>query len=189
MRWLLLVSVLATACSNVGHVYHAPGYQPLDATAVKRIVVGAWAPKAEAAPVIARVAADFVRLRKNYLVVESVGFTRGWEESCKENVQGVLAVRALESKQEKNEVTLRVATELYRCQDGALLWRAEADGEADADDENLKATVENYANTFGDVAKTYAAPAFVVLQDVLNALPNVTLTSAEEDEKIELDSQ
>lgn len=181
------LSFLAFAgCSNVAHVYKAPGYESLADTAVKRIIVGGWSPEAAASPVLARVAGDFVKLRKDYIVVETLGLTRGWEEGCKENIQGVLLVRALETAVQKDEVRMSLATELYRCGDGALLWRAEGDGDADPADDNLTAMVTNYANELGDAAKTYAAPAFVILQDVLNALPNVKLNDQEVEEKIEI---
>ncbi|MBC7794557.1 MAG: MXAN_6521/LA_1396 family lipoprotein [Clostridia bacterium] len=173
-------------CSNVGHVYVAPGYQSLDDSAVKRIIVAGWSVDRGAAPLIARVAGDFVKLRKDYIVTETVGLTRGFEDACKDSIQGVLAVRVLESKLATRQVSLRVAAELYRCTDGALLWRAEGEGNANPADESLKEMVANYATDFGEPAKTYAAPAFVVLQDVLNALPNVKLSDKEVEEKIEL---
>lgn len=181
-----LLAATTVACSNVGNIYVAPGYNAQDASAVKRIVVGGWSAEAASAPVLARVAGDQVKLRKEYLVVETMALPRGFADGCKENIQGVLAVRALESRVLEKKVALKVAVELYRCSDGALLWRAEADDEVNPADDNLKSMVENYTNEFGEAAKTYAAPAFVVLQDLLNALPNVTLTEQEIEEKIEI---
>jgi probable lipoprotein (TIGR04455 family) len=187
MKLALLLFMSAAACSNVGHIYAAPGYKAQDPSAVKHITVAAWAPSthAGAAPVIARVAADFVKLRKNYIVPESMALTRGWSDGCKDGRDGVLTIRVLQDDIEKSDVTLHLAAELYRCTDGALLWRAEGNDDAHSDDANLKEMVANYAQEFGADAAQFAAPAFVVLQDVLNALPDVVLTDAEVEEKIE----
>ncbi len=187
MKRLAFLLFLASGCSSLGQTYVAPGYLSTSADAVKRITVGAWAPsdQAGAAPVIARIAADFVKLRKNYIVPESVAL-KGWEEGCKENREGVLAVRVLKTEVEKEEVELTVAVELFRCKDGALLWRAEGKGDGKSNDENLKEMVSNYARDVDPAATQFAAPAFVVLQDVLNALPDVVLNDSEVEEKIEL---
>lgn len=188
MKRLIVVTAFALAgCSTLGSTYVAPGYKSTSADAVKRITIGAWAPteQAGAAPVIARVAADFVKLRKNYLVPEAVAL-RGWEEGCKEGRDGVLTVRVTKSELKDREVDLHLVTELYRCADGALLWRAEGCGEAKSNDESLKQMVENYTREVGPDAERFAAPAFVVLQDMLNAMPDVVLTDAEVEEKIEL---
>ena len=184
---LIFFALFATACSSLGRTYVAPGYQSTSADAVKRITIAAWAPadSAGTALVIARVASDFVKLRKNYLVPEAVAL-KGWEEGCKEGRDGVLSVRVLKSEVEKQDVELTVAVELYRCNDGALLWRAEGKGSGESNDENLKSMVENYARDVDPAATQFAAPAFVVLQDVLNALPDVTLSDAEVEEKIEI---
>ena len=186
MRYALLL-LLTTGCSTLGHTYVAPGYSSTSADAVKRITVAAWAPESQAgaASVIARIAADFVKLRKNYIVPESAAL-KGWEEGCKENRDGVLSVRVLKSEVEKEDVALTVAVELFRCRDGALLWRAEGKGDGKSNDENLKEMVASYARDVDPAATQFAAPAFVVLQDVLNAMPDVVLNDAEVEEKIEL---
>jgi probable lipoprotein (TIGR04455 family) len=190
MKQLIVLTLLTSACSSLGNTYVAPGYQSTSADAVKRITVGAWAPaeQAGAATIIARVAADFVKLRKNYLVPESI-VLRGWEDGCKENRDGVLVVRVLQSKIEEQDVDLTVAVELYRCKDGTLLWRAEGEGNGKSNDANLKEMVDNYARDVDPAATQFAAPAFVVLQNVLDALPDVVLSDAEIEEKIELGSR
>lgn len=187
MKRFALLLLVTTGCSTLGHSYAAPGYSSTAADAVKRITVSAWAPEGQAgaAPVMARIAADFVKLRKNYIVPESQA-SKGWEDGCKENRDGVLNVRMLDSKIEKEEVELTVAVELFRCKDGALLWRAEGRGDGKSTDENLKEMVANYARDVDPAATQFAAPAFVVLQDVLNAMPDVVLNDAEVEEKIEL---
>ncbi len=187
MKYAVVLTLALVGCSSLGTTYVAPGYLSTSADAVKRITVGAWAPadQAGAAPVIARIAADFVKLRKNYIVPESLAL-KGWEEGCKDNREGVLAVRVLKSAIENQDVELTVAVELFRCRDGALLWRAEGKGDGKSNDESLKEMVSNYARDVDPAAAQFAAPAFVVLQDVLNALPDVVLSDAEVEEKIEI---
>jgi probable lipoprotein (TIGR04455 family) len=189
MRLALLSLLAATGCSALGATYAHPGYQHQAADAVKRVAVAGWAPAAHsgAAAVLARVATDMIKTRKSYLVQEDLKLERGWSELCAaEKREGVITVRVLEATTDGTEVGLSVTLELNRCSDGALLWRGEACAGADSNDANLAEMVKTYERDFGEDAKRYAAPAFVVLQDLVNALPDVVLSDAEVEEKIEL---
>ena len=175
------------ACSAVQSVYQKPGYDVGGAEAVKRIAVGSWAPSDHAglADILTVVTADLVKLRKNYLVYESVAIKQSWAELCGER-QGVLLVRALDAQVTGKSVRLDLVLELYRCQDGALLWRAAGQATNDADDPDLVQLSESYSRQVGGPATQYAAPAFALLQQLIAELPNPTLTGADVDEKIEL---
>lgn len=186
---VLCLSVSSAACSATRSVYLQAGYDGAGRDAVKRIAVVGWAPAEHegAGAVLARVAADFIKLRRDYLVQESSSLGRGWSDHCVENREGVLVVRALGVQLDGDEVELDVAAELYRCGDGALVWRAEGDEDADSDDDDLAMMVDAYRRELGAAAARFAAPAFVLLQDLLGGMPNPVLDDDDIMEKIELD--
>lgn len=191
LRALALSLLCATgACSAVRHTYRQAGYDALGKNAIKRVAVVGWAPQAEAdlGPVLAHVAADLIKLRKNYLVTgASSGYAGRWSLACDNGVQGVAMVRALEVERTgSGKVTMTLALELLRCSDGALLFRNEARGKRAFDDAHLRSLTQNYTALLGEDARQFAAPSFGLLQPMVASLPDPVLDDAEVEEKIEL---
>lgn len=189
--WLALSTAQLQACSSLGAVYQQTGYDAQRADAVKRIAVIAWAPEQtpQLDELMARVATDVIKLRKNYLVAASAPSRRGVDGQCTEQVQGILLWRVLDVIDLDGQVSLHVSAELFRCTDGALLWRAEAQEATDAQDADLVQLSAAYVRELGAVASRYAAPIFAVVQDVVAALPDVALSDDEVLEKIELSTR
>lgn len=186
----LLALGCATACSGVRATYRQAGYDAHAKNAVKRVAVVGWAPQDEAdlGPVLAHVAADLIKLRKNYLVTgASAGYAGRWSMACTDGVQGVAMVRALEvTRAGSGRMQMTLALELLRCSDGALLFRQEARGRRAFDDAHLRGLTQNYTALLGEDARHFAAPSFSLLQPMVAALPDPVLDDAEVEEKIEL---
>jgi probable lipoprotein (TIGR04455 family) len=187
---LLVLAVLASACGGaIDSQYVLRGYDAHASMAVKRIAVAGWAPSElpQLGALAARIATDRVKLRKNYLVHDTVVLARDWSEACGER-QGVLAVRTLELSVDGSDITVLMDAELFRCADGRLLWRTEGELTADADDEDLANLAASYMSQVGPAARRYAAPVFALLQQLLESLPDPMLNDDEVMEKIELGS-
>jgi probable lipoprotein (TIGR04455 family) len=184
---LPLLLAACAACSSIETAWVRAGYDANATAAVKHIAVVAWAPPEypELANVLANVAADRVKLKLNYLVHSAAPAARGWSEACGE-LEGVLAIQALNVAKHEGGMELAIAAELYSCKTGALIWRAQAHDTADATDSDLVELVQSYVRQLGDAAAPYATAAFLVLRDILDTLPNPTLTDDEVMEKIEL---
>ena len=193
-RALLLLGLLLAvgACSAVRSTYLRPGYDGRDPAAIKRIAVLGWGGAGAPAvgDVLARVTADQVKLSRNYMV-HRVGSASQWTAGCEVAqgspvIDGVLLLRALEHGVRDAEASLNVAVELYRCSDGALVWRAEGSRRSASQDDSLTDLVATYGRELGTQARLYAAPAFLLLMQLLDSLPNPSLNDAEILEKIEL---
>ncbi|RYF05850.1 MAG: hypothetical protein EOO40_09920 [Deltaproteobacteria bacterium] len=176
------------ACGATRHTFVAPNYDERAADAIKRIAVLGCAPQGPAglAEVTAAVGADLVKLRKNYLV-QKVGVAhQHWAEACADTAcEGVLLVRTLAQTGDAQIQSLKLATALLRCRDGALLWRSESAAQSRSDDAKLVDLVATYTSDLGVAASTFAAPAFVVLQGMIEAMPDPTLSDPEIAEKLD----
>ena len=191
--------LLAAACgSPLRQVYGMRGYSLTAPDTVKHVAVLAWAPKDDPrlAELLAREASDVIKLRRDYLVHRVEAMPHSWADLCHLpeadgsaalDLQGVIAVRLLDLTDEDDEVDMRLAMELYRCADGALLWRADAQAEANPADPSLKELVHTYVQSFGALAQRSAATAFVIIKALVDALPNPVLTDDEVGQKIELE--
>ncbi len=186
---LLVLAVAAVSCSAVREAYRLDGYQPSGDGAVKHIAVRAWASSGSPAlgATLSLMTARLVNQYTNYLVHSQGVLAQGWSEACEE-MQGVLVVRTLFVASGPSETTLDLSLELLRCADGALLWRTAGAGSYDPADEDLKNFTTAYVNDIGEEARRYAAPAFVLIKDLIEALPNpLPLTDEEIDQRIMLE--
>jgi probable lipoprotein (TIGR04455 family) len=176
------------ACSAVTSVYVQRGYDVHSAAPIKRIAVAAWAPSDTqgVADVVSQVASDLIKLRKNYLVHATQPIKRSWAELCADKLDGVFVARVMESEPRGDKLFLDLTAELYRCSDGALVWRAEGQAAPSSADANLAKLTANYVKSAGTSASAFAAPAFVLLQQLIDSLPDPTLNDADVEEKIEL---
>jgi len=185
---ITLLALLAASCSSaIDSRFALRGYDVRGPGAVKRIAVAAWAPRGLGGlrEVALQVATDLVKLRKNYLVKRPATLERDFAEAC-DGVEGVLAVRVLDVQVSGDTVNTRAEAALFRCADGALLWRAGGALETSSTDANLQQLAAAYVERAGEDARRYAAPLFALLQQLLAPLPDPMLTDAEVDEKIEL---
>jgi probable lipoprotein (TIGR04455 family) len=199
---LLFVSLVlgAAACgSPLRQVYDMRGYSLLGPDTVKHVAVLAWAPPTapKLAELLAREAGDVVKLRRDYLVHKVGVMERSWTEACRLpegegtpalDLQGIIAIRLLDVTEDAGAVDMRLAMELYRCKDGALVWRADATAKVASADADLKELVRTYVQSIGDVAQKYASPTFVLIKALVEVLPNPVLTDDEVGQKIELES-
>jgi len=183
----LALLLVCSACSSVTSVYRRAGYDALAPTAVKRIAVLGWAADPKVAELLADITTDLVKLRKNYLIGRKGQAQGCWSQGCPAG-QGVLLIRALDIQPHPGHVALQLTAELYACSDGALLWRTAGATEAKSNDPDLRQLTDVYQRHFADTANTYAAPAFVLLQELLAGLPDPALTDDEVLEKIEQSS-
>ena len=201
MKWRALAVAMATmgcGCSHVASVYQTNGM----GAAVKRVRVVAWAPADHSglAPVLSAVATDYLKLRKNYLVQADEPVNGGaaaapatldrlWSAACTDPAEGVVFVRALDSvlsARAPRAAALRLSAELYRCRDGALLYRSEGALKRSELDGALQQTRLHYAAELGEDKAAYVPCAFSLLQELLTPLFDPSLTEEELEEKIEL---
>ena len=187
MSRIILLSLLLVSCSSVHAVYQQPGYDGHHNDAIKRIAVVGWASPAypNLNEVLSRVTTDLIKLRKNYLVHSSGATPRSWTEMCAK-LDGVLMVRALNVQAADGSINLTLAAELFRCTDGALAWRAEGEKRNRSRDEDLTNLTGSYHADLGAAADTYAAPAFALIQQLIESLPDPVLNDEDVTEKIEL---
>lgn len=199
MRWWSLGLAAAgiayaAGCSAVQEVWLKPGYDAKSPEAVKRIAIVAEpaAGHEGLAELLSQVATDRVKLKMNYLVYRSGVQAEPWAAGCTaapnegaHPLEGVLSLRAV-NVHIAEKVELHLVAELFRCGDQELLWRAVGlEGNAAAN-EDLAALTEGYIQNIGEHIQPYAAPAFLVLRDMLDQLPDVVLSDDEVMEKIEL---
>lgn len=188
LAWALGWASLS-GCGTLSAVYVQPAYTAAAPDAITHLRVAAWAPAhaEDLAPMMAAVAADLVKLRKNYLVVAAGPGPGALGDPCSPQVQGVLWFRALEvTAPAAGKVGLRAALELYRCRDGALLYRAEGYRATRSQDASLADLVATYKQQLQGRGAAWAAPAFSLAQALVEPLPDPTLSDAQIEEKIEL---
>lgn len=199
------LAVGASSCSAVRCQWRHPNLQSTAVSAQpilpKRLAIVGWPPPTSAdAPaepgesqnprvgeVLARVAADFIKLRRNYLVYDTSAVQKSFVEGCRGKVEGVLMVRALQvSRPGPDKVAMVLSVDMHRCRDGALVWRVEGAAEAPSHASELAELTDSYASALGEPARPFVAPAFTLLQDLFDGLPDVSLSDEEIEEKIEL---
>ena len=198
---IVLLTLTFIHCGSVSHIYKKADYQAWSATSLKRIAVGSWASEADTPldQVLLHVTTDLVKLRTHYLVYNAQVAPLGFAALCSKTEgdkkpEAVLLVRALRSSYEADEdpkaskVNLELSLELYRCQDGALIWRATADDEDKIDNHDLAQLTDIYTQSLGPLATRWSSMAFSLLQRLVAALPNPSLNDEDILEKIENES-
>jgi probable lipoprotein (TIGR04455 family) len=84
-------------------------------------------------------------------------------------------------------IDLEISGELRRCSDNSVVWNATARASGKSRNRSLKSLVQNYVEKHGYQAEVYAAPAFNIIEDIVEAMPNPELTEDELIEKIDLE--
>lgn len=187
---LAAMLALSSACSHVDFRWQAAGDPASAATAVKHLAIVGLADEA-ATPGLSEtlgvVAAEFAKLRRNYLVAQAPLVGGGHERACAAGgVEGALVLHALEAQADDRAVALTLRAELWRCQGPRLLWQAQGHRRLPAHDVHLAALTESYRSGLGEAAGRWAAASFVLAQELLGQLPDPTLTDADIEEKLEL---
>ncbi|MBI5508813.1 MAG: MXAN_6521/LA_1396 family lipoprotein [Deltaproteobacteria bacterium] len=193
------VAALAACGSPLREVYSMRPRPGGGSEPPKSVAIRVWAPAdlPRAADMLAKELQDVVRLRRNYLVYSSAPIGASYADACTvpavdaappKALGGVLLLRVLHAEPEADEIAMTLALELYHCADGALLWRAEAGDTVTPADPDLRELSRAYSQEFGELADRYAAPAFVLIKALVEALPNPVLTDDEIALKIELES-
>jgi len=197
---IVAAALSVSACgSPLRQVYAMRGYSLTAPDTIKHVAILAWAPKSDPqlAELLAREASDVVKLRRDFLVHEAAAMRQTWAEACRPadpdsqeslNIQGVIVVRALDVVETEGQVEMTLEMELFRCGDGALVWRGEAGAKVDPKDEDLKELTRTYVAIFEKTAERFAAPAFVILKALAETIPSPFLTDDEISQKIELES-
>jgi len=190
LAWgLVLVAATAVGCSHLSAQYVVPGYASDGPAAVKRIHIATWAPKDAPglAPVVAQVASDLIKLRKNYLVHEILPWGPDNSAACGEGIDGVVLVRIMDAHTAPSQkVTLHGALTLLRCQDWAEVFRSEAKVTTAVREKSLEDLTATYRTQLGEIGGQWAAPAFGLVQALAEPLPDPHLSEQDIEEKIEL---
>jgi probable lipoprotein (TIGR04455 family) len=187
--FVTLAGWLAGGCSHLSAQYVMPGYAASNPSAIKHVTIAAWAPDdaPQLAVVMAQVAQDLIKLRKNYLVHGTGSWTLGAEPACAEGVDGVLLLRVMDAHAvAPKDMQLHGALSLLRCRDGAEVFRSEGQVTTATNDKSLADLTSTYRAQLGDGASLWAAPAFALVQALADPLPDPHLTDQDIEEKIEL---
>lgn len=190
-RWLVPpLLLLAAGCAVVkAHRIH-PDYAVQGRLQTKRLVVVTQPfpdGQSKAGELFSLVARRYVNQKRNFLVKEHRAQAEPLELSahCAEGLEGVLWLKP-QVRREGAGVEAVLDASLLRCGDGQEIWSAQAGGSFESADGRLVEVTKQYVSEVGPEVEPYVAPAFNLLRPTLDTLPNPTLTSEEEDEKIEL---
>ncbi len=183
---LMLVSF---ACTSVHRRFVVEGYQKNPGQMIKRIVIISKPPhqNKSLAGLIGAMTRDLIRTNRNYLVYGIVSTEREVAEACKIR-DGVLMMWVERADAAGEQVDLEITGELRRCSDKSIVWSAAARASGKSRNRSLKNLVQNYVEKYGSQAEVYAAPAFNVIEDIVEAMPNPELTEDELMEKIDLET-
>ncbi|MCA9672159.1 MAG: MXAN_6521/LA_1396 family lipoprotein [Myxococcales bacterium] len=193
-RVILACALLAAGASGcaVKSVYVKPDFAKVDKFNLKRIAVVATPLKSApevAAKLLARIARRYVLQHKDWLALREGVLAKpdDWKSECKDKARGVLRVMVRTLREDKSDLFVDAVADLRRCDTGALIWRVEIRDTNEKKDDDLSKLAAVYKDEFGDTAKKYAAPFFVVVKTAFDSLPSPKLTEAETMEKIELE--
>jgi probable lipoprotein (TIGR04455 family) len=191
MRRILWVTWLLTGCAVVKRSHLRDDYEAEDKAKVKRVLLlveplpgsdqkvgDAWA----------RLARRYVNQKRDFIVsadqARATAPTLG--ELCVGNLEGVLWLKPhLEGGGGGFDAT--VDASLLRCRDGQEVWSAWAGGSFKSDDPLLVEVAATYGRDYGAEVVPTIAPAMNLLRPTLDTLPQPTITSEEQDEKIAAD--
>jgi len=185
---VISIMLVFFACSSVRHRFIVEGYKKNPGQMIKRIVIiSEPSPQNRGlAALISDMTRDLIRTNRNYLVYGTVSTEREVAEACKTR-DGVLKMSVDRADAVGNHVDLEITGELGRCSDKSVVWNATARASGKSRNRSLKNLVQNYVEKHGNLAEVYAAPAFNIIQDIVETMPNPELTEDELMEKINLE--
>jgi probable lipoprotein (TIGR04455 family) len=182
------IMLVSFACTSVHHRFIVEGYKKNPGQMIKRIVIlsDPFPQNGGLAGLIGAMTRDLIRTNRNYLVYGTVSTEREVAEACKTR-DGVLKMSLGRADAVGEHIDLEITGELRRCSDKSVVWSATARASGKSRNRSLKNLVRNYVEEYGNEAEVYAAPAFNILEDIVEAMPNPELTEDELIEKIDLD--
>ena len=177
------------ACTSVHHRFIVEGYRKGPGQMIKRIVIitKPCTQNRGLAGLISAMTRDLIRTNRNYLVYGIVSTEREVAEACKIR-DGVLKMSVDRADAAGEHIDLEITGELRRCSDKSVVWSATARASGKSRNRSLKNLVQNYVEEHGNQAEVYAAPAFNVIEDIVETMPNPKLTEDELMEKIDLEN-
>ncbi len=183
------ITLVSFACTSVNRRFLIEGYAKKPEQMIKRIVIiSEPSPQnRDLAGLISAMTRDLIKTNRNYLVYGTLSTEREMAEACKTR-DGVLKMRVDRTDARGERIDLEITGELRRCSDNSVVWSATARASGKSRNRSLKNLVQNYVEKYGNQAEVYAAPAFNILEDIVEAMPNPELTEDELMEKIDLGS-
>jgi probable lipoprotein (TIGR04455 family) len=186
----IVISIMLVffACSSVRHRFIVEGYKKNPGQMIKRIVIISMPPpqNGDLAGLISAMTRDLIKANRNYLVYGTVSTEREVAEACK-TLDGVLKMSVERADAAGGLIDLEITGELRKCSDKSAVWSANARASGKSRNRSLKNLVQNYVEEHGNLAEVYAAPAFKIIKDIVEAMPNPELTEDELIEKIDLE--
>ena len=185
---VISMMLLSIACTSVRRGFIVEGYKKNPGQMIKRIVIiSEPSPQNRGlAALISDMTRDLIRTNRNYLVYGTVSTEREVAEACKTR-DGALKMSVDRADAVGNHVDLEITGELGRCSDKSVVWNATARASGKSRNRSLKNLVQNYVEKHGNLAEVYAAPAFKIIEDMVETMPNPELTEDELMEKINLE--
>jgi probable lipoprotein (TIGR04455 family) len=186
---VIAIMLVSFACTSVHRRFIVKGYKKNPGQMIKRIVIISKPPpqNRDLAGLISAMTRDLIRTNRNYLVYGIVSTEREVAEAC-ETRDGVLKMSVERADAMGGHIDLEITGELCRCSDKSVVWSATARASGKSGTRSLKNLVRHYAEEHGNQAEVYAAPAFNVIEDIVEAMPNPELTEDELMEKINLET-
>jgi len=186
---VISLALLSFACTSVRRQYILKDYTKNPGQMVKRIVIISKPSPQEKdlAGLVSAMTRDLLKTNRNYLVYGTLSTEREVAEACKTR-DGVLKMWVGRADAVGEHIDLEITGELRRCSDNSAVWSATARNSGKSRNRSLKNLVQSYAEEYGNQAEVYAAPAFNIIEDIVEAMPNPELTEDELMEKIDLEN-
>ena len=183
------IALVSFDCTSVRRRFIVEGYTKNPGQMIKRIVIISELPpqNKDLAGLISAMTRDLIKTNRNYLVYGTLSTEREVTEACQTR-DGVLKMWVARADAAGERIHLEITGELRRCSDNSTVWRATASASGKSRNRSLKNLVQNYGEEYGKQAEVYAAPAFNVIEDIVEAMPNPELKEDELMEKIDLEN-
>ena len=185
---VISIALVSFDCTSVHRRFMVESYKKNPGQMIKRIVIiSKPSPQnKDLSGLISTMTRDLIRTNRNYLVYGIVSTEREVAEACKTR-DGVLEMSLERADAAGEHIDLEITGELRRCSDDSVVWSATASASGKSQNRSLKNLVQNYVEEHGNQAEVYAAPAFKIIVDIIEAMPNPELTEDELMEKIDLE--
>jgi probable lipoprotein (TIGR04455 family) len=186
---VISLALLSFACTSVRRQYILKNYTKNPGQMVKRIVIISKPSPQEKdlAGLVSAMTRDLIKTNRNYLVYGTLSTDREVAEACKTR-DGVLKMWVGRADAVGEHIDLEITGELRRCSDNSAVWSATARNSGKSRNRSLKNLVQSYVEEYGNQAEVYAAPAFNIIEDIVETMPNPELTEDELMEKIDLEN-
>ena len=186
---VISITLVSFACTSVHRRFMAEGYKKNPEQMIKRIVMISepFPQNQDLTRLVSAMARDLIRTNRNYLVYGILSTEVEVAEACKTR-DGVLKWSVEKADALGEHIDLQITAEIRRCSDKSVVWSATARASGKSGNRSLKNLVQDYVEKHGHQAEVYAAPAFNVIEDIVEAMPNPELTEDELMEKVDLEN-